>query len=188
MKRSGFKTRGKPLNRNSELKRSGPIRQKAPQKPAKWQPAISARETAQNAQNSLKSAVPANFEAKPRPKERKTKKKKKTIKPWERCHLREVKRLSCIRCRSNAYSDAHHCYHDRATKFDGKKAPHLWTIPLCKCCHTDGPEAIHKIKTTWRERYGPDWSYVPQVLVAIYGAELTEKQIKQYWKERGYRS
>ena len=100
---------------------------------------------------------------------------------WERQHLKAVKARSCRACGRSGPSDAHHCYHDRSTRYGGRKAPHTETIPLCKLCHQDGPDAIHNIKDTWRQRHGPDWSYVPEVKFEIYNADLNPAQIKAYW-------
>jgi len=43
------------------------------------------------------------------------------------------------------------------------KDPDSMTIPLCKSCHQDGPDAIHANKRAWRERHGPDYGYLREV-------------------------
>lgn len=104
---------------------------------------------------------------------------------WERCHLQAVKNRPCRACGRGGPNDAHHCFHDRATRYGGRRAPHRDTIPLCKDCHQDGPEAIHRAKRSWREQHGPDWSHVPAVLAAIYGdPEITSEGIERFWDEQ----
>ena len=113
-------------------------------------------------------------------------KSKPKAKDWEKAHLRAVKNLPCVVCGIGGINHAHHCYHDRATKFGGRKAPHRWTIPLCKFHHQDGPNSIHRAKATWRRNHGPDWSHVPAVMLAIYGRENpTDSEIETHWKEKG---
>mgnify|MGYP003665603606 CR=1 FL=1 len=73
-------------------------------------------------------------------------------------YMGAVKRLPCVVCGVSP-CDAHHCFHDR---YSTAKGDDLDTIPLCKWCHQDGPEAIHRIKRTWAEKYGPDHSYIEQ--------------------------
>jgi len=103
----------------------------------------------------------------------------------ERMHLQAVKRLPCFACGAPGPSDAHHCFHDRATRYGGRKAPHRETIPLCKNCHQDGPRAIHREKRSWRERHGPDWSHVPTVLATIYlDARIDQAGIDRFWADR----
>lgn len=74
--------------------------------------------------------------------------------------LARVKQLPCVICKAPPPSDAHHCIHDRHGQ---RKAPDAETIPLCKAHHQDGPDAIHNGKRTWREKYGPDHSYLKEV-------------------------
>jgi len=105
--------------------------------------------------------------------------------PGEVMHLQAVKSLPCRSCGAPGPNDAHHCYHDRATRYGGRKAPHRETIPLCKDCHQDGRRAIHREKRSWRERHGPDWSHVPAVLAAIYGdAKIDQIGIDLFWADR----
>ncbi len=119
-----------------------------------------------------------------KPKKRKPEKDKAF--PWEIAHMRAVKGQPCRACHRHGPSDAHHCYHDRATKFGGKKAPHRWTVPLCKLCHQDGPQAIHRIKRTWRDMHGADHEHVVAVMLAIYGMENpSDNEIKEFWTKRG---
>ena len=123
---------------------------------------------------------------KPLSKPRKRAKAKPKAEDWEKAHLWAVKNLPCRVCFIGGINDAHHCFHDRATKFEGRKAPHRWTIPLCRLHHQDGPTAIHRAKATWRREHGPDWAHVPAVMLAIYGREnLSDSEIETYWKEKG---
>jgi hypothetical protein len=73
-----------------------------------------------------------------------------------RLYMQAVKQLPCVCC-SIAPTDAHHVIHDR---FGNEKASDWDVIPLCKAHHQDGREAIHNGKETWREKWGPDHSYV----------------------------
>lgn len=164
MKRSGTLSRRKPLRAQKGLAPGKPLRS------TKFKPSRS--------------------EIRPRaPKTRKPEKSQYTdgkALPWELAHLAAVKALPCRVCGRGGINDAHHCYHDRGTKFGGRKAPHRWTIPLCRWCHLDGPEAIHKIKRTWRKKHGADWEHVPWVMMSIYGVwDPTDKQIERHWKSRG---
>ena len=77
-----------------------------------------------------------------------------------RLWLERVKGLPCVICKAPGPSDAHHVYHDR---YGRNKASDFDTIPLCKHCHQDGPESVHKAKATWRAKHGPDWGYLPLV-------------------------
>lgn len=75
-------------------------------------------------------------------------------------HMRRVKMLPCVICKRPGPSDAHHIICDR---YGSAKASDFETIPLCKSCHQDGPEAIHNGKASWVKRHGPDHSYLPLV-------------------------
>ena len=77
-----------------------------------------------------------------------------------RLWLERVKGLPCVICGAAGPSDAHHVYHDR---YGTKKPSDFDTIPLCKWCHQDGPESVHKAKATWRAKHGPDWGFLPLV-------------------------
>jgi hypothetical protein len=77
-----------------------------------------------------------------------------------RAHIARVKQLPCVICRKPGPSDAHHVICDR---YGTRKASDFETIPLCKSCHQDGPEAIHNGKASWVEKHGPDHSYLPLV-------------------------
>ena len=72
-------------------------------------------------------------------------------------HMQAVKQLPCAVCGSPPPSDAHHVIHDR---FGTRKASDFEVIPLCKAHHQDGPEAIHNGKQSWRDKHGPDHSYL----------------------------
>jgi 5-methylcytosine-specific restriction endonuclease McrA len=79
-------------------------------------------------------------------------------------HLLRVKELPCCICGRHGPSDAHHVIHDR---FATIKPSDFAVIPLCKDCHQDGPDAIHKGKETWREKYGADYDYIPATMDAL---------------------
>ena len=76
-----------------------------------------------------------------------------------RRHIARVKALPCVVCGRAGPYDAHHVIHDRLTV----PRDDFRTIPLCKAHHQDGPDAIHNGKTTWAERYGMDFDYLPAV-------------------------
>ena len=98
-------------------------------------------------------------------------------------HLKAVKALPCVICGRSGPSDAHHVICDR---YGSRKASHFETVPLCRCHHQDGHEAIHNGKRTWREKHGPDWAYLPAVMLEIYGVESpTDEEIETHWKKRG---
>ena len=116
-----------------------------------------------------------NRPLRPAPKPTKSKKKKKTPTKAESEYMACVKQLNCVACGAFAPNDAHHVFHDR---YGRTKAPHWHVIPLCKQCHQDGPESIHRAKKTWREKHGPDWGYIPQTqerVFAIFGIEVPKK-------------
>lgn len=75
-------------------------------------------------------------------------------------HMRRVKALPCVICGSPPPSDAHHCICNR---YGARKSSDFETIPLCRWCHLDGPEAIHNGKASWIERNGPDHAFLPLV-------------------------
>jgi hypothetical protein len=104
--------------------------------------------------------------------EMRTKGRKKGIKSVKGAlHMHDVKGLSCVACGRDGPSDCHHVFHDR---YSGKKASDWATIPLCKVCHQVGQGSIHADKNQWRENFGPDWSYIPQTLQAIYGDKFSD--------------
>ena len=71
-----------------------------------------------------------------------------------------VKQLPCVICDAPPPSDAHHLMHGR---YGNRKPSGYNTIPLCKNCHQDGPEAFHKGKKTWKAKHGPDYGFLPLV-------------------------
>jgi hypothetical protein len=75
-------------------------------------------------------------------------------------HMGKVKMLPCIICAAPPPSDAHHCISGR---YGTRKASDFEVISLCRACHLDGPNAIHRNKWAWEERNGPDHSYLPLV-------------------------
>ncbi len=84
-------------------------------------------------------------------------------------HMARVKMLPCVICNAHPPNDAHHVYHGR---FENEKASDFETIPLCKAHHQDGPDAIHRIKTTWGERYGMDYGFLPLVAAMLADGEI----------------
>ena len=76
-------------------------------------------------------------------------------------HMAWVKTLPCAICGKPGPSDAHHVFHDRGS---ARKVSDWFVIPLCKSHHQEGPDAIHTDKRGWRERHGPDWSYLSRYL------------------------
>lgn len=118
--------------------------------------------------------------------------KKKPALWWEKLHLEEVKKQCCIVCGKAGPSEAHHCFCDRITKYVGK-AGHLDTIPLCDEHHQAkfqyGGFPIHGKgtfggKKTWVAEYGPDWGYLTDTKLILYGdALITDEEIEQYWLE-----
>ena len=105
------------------------------------------------------------------PKKRKPfspKRRKKPVSDAESWYMGQVKQLPCVITGEYGVI-AHHVCHDRRGrgKWNGFSC-----IPLVARLHdrmTD--EGIHEHKETWRENHGPDWSYIPDVLEAVYGDE-----------------
>lgn len=81
-------------------------------------------------------------------------------------HMARVKALPCVICGRAGPSDAHHCICGR---FGTRRASDWQVIPLCKDCHQDGPEAIHRGKASWVARNGPDHEYLPVVADMLAG-------------------
>jgi hypothetical protein len=75
-------------------------------------------------------------------------------------HMARVKMLPCVICQAPPPNDAHHCYHDR---YGTRKQSDLDTIPLCKWCHQDGPQSVHRDKAGWKDRHGPDYGFLDRV-------------------------
>ena len=99
-----------------------------------------------------------NRPLRPAPKPTKTPKKSRTTAASLR-YMEAVKQLPCAVSGRAGPSDAHHCIHDR---YGQTKSSDWHVIPLCKRLHQFSPDAIHEIKATWRERHGPDWSYIAE--------------------------
>lgn len=81
-------------------------------------------------------------------------------------HLEKIRSRRCIICTTFGEvqlspTAAHHCIHDR---FGTRKASDSEAIPLCEGHHQGlwdtSKLAIHKDKKAWRDKYGPDWSYL----------------------------
>lgn len=85
-----------------------------------------------------------------------------------KAHMARVKQLPCVVCAAPPPSDAHHCISGR---YGSRKVSDLETIPLCKTCHQDGPEAIHQNKRQWEERHGPDHGYL-DLVKSMIGSDL----------------
>ena len=81
-------------------------------------------------------------------------------------HMGRVKMLPCVICGSPPPNDAHHCISGR---YGTRKASDFDTLPLCRACHLDGPNAIHRNKRAWEERHGPDYSFLQIVKKMLDG-------------------
>jgi len=79
-------------------------------------------------------------------------------------HMRLVKAMACIICDAPGPSDAHHVFCGR---YGSRKASDFEVIPLCKWCHQNGPESIHRNKAAWVAKNGPDTDYLPLVNAAV---------------------
>ncbi len=86
--------------------------------------------------------------------------------PAARKHLARVKALPCVICAAPGPSDAHHCISGR---YGSRKVSDFQTIPLCKLCHQDGPEAIHRNKGAWEARNGLDHEFLAVVADMLAG-------------------
>ena len=86
--------------------------------------------------------------------------------------------LPCVACgATDRPRDGHHCKDKPPEGQDGpyQKSPHKHRrsgdydlIPLCKFyCHEGGPAAYHTNRRAWRERHGPDYSYIPATRAAV---------------------
>lgn len=82
--------------------------------------------------------------------------------------MAKVKQLPCVVCGAPPPSDAHHCICGR---YGTRKAPDSMTIPLCKECHQDGPQAIHRGKASWIARNGNDFEFLDAVNEQIEAME-----------------
>ena len=81
-----------------------------------------------------------------------------------RAHLALVKSLPCVICKKPGPSDAHHVICGR---YGNLKVSDFGTIPLCRDCHMDGPNAIHRGKHSWITRNGNDYDYIDETLAAV---------------------
>ena len=78
-----------------------------------------------------------------------------------RKHMAKVAACPCVIC--NYWPvHVHHIIHDR---YSQRKSWDTETISLCVDCHNE----LHADKTAWREKYGPDWEYLPVVADMIEG-------------------
>ena len=77
-----------------------------------------------------------------------------------RAHMLAVKGLPCVICHAPPPNDAHHCFHGR---YGARKVSDFEVISLCRSCHLEGPDAIHKNKAAWAARHGPDYAFLPLV-------------------------
>ena len=80
-------------------------------------------------------------------------------------HMGRVKMLPCVICGTLGPNDAHHVIHDR---YGTRKASDWDVISLCEMHHRyPHPDAIHTDKAAWRDKYGPDHSYLEAVRNAL---------------------
>ena len=88
-------------------------------------------------------------------------------------YMELVAQLGCVACEThrevqNSPTTVHHVIHDR---YSTRKAPDRDTIPLCDGHHQGDFDtsklAIHRGKEKWRDRYGPDYSYIPATRAAV---------------------
>ena len=99
-------------------------------------------------------------------------KRKRMIKPEREvdlAHLARVKSLPCIACGAPPPSCAHHIRTrpDGQTYGAGQRASDLETIPLCRNCHTDGPQAFHNGPRSFRERHGSERDLLAATLAML---------------------
>ena len=73
-------------------------------------------------------------------------------------HMARVAQLPCVICRAWPV-EVHHVISDR---YSQRKASDFEVIPLC-FAHHRGPEGIHAGKSSWEDRYGKDYDYLPTV-------------------------
>ena len=80
--------------------------------------------------------------------------------------LSAIHEMPCVICQmfnepQLSLTQAHHCIHDR---HGFAKRPDSDTIPLCEGHHQGmfdtSKVAIHREPQKWRDKYGPDWSYI----------------------------
>lgn len=81
-----------------------------------------------------------------------------------RAHIARVKHLPCVICNKHGPSDAHHVICGR---YGSAKASDFEVIPLCRNCHTEGPNAIHNGKQSWITLHGMDYDYLEATLNAV---------------------
>ena len=79
-------------------------------------------------------------------------------------YMGTVRQLPCAVCGAPAPSEAHHVIHGR---YGSAKASDFDTIPLCPSCHRTGPDAIHRGKESWRQKFGNDFDYIEQTRKAV---------------------
>lgn len=90
-------------------------------------------------------------------------------------HMGCVKWLDCTQCGKSGPNDAHHCKdkppEDLKHLYDvlpyGCKSGPRDTIPLCKMCHQDGPQAFHRDRSGFMERNGPDYLHIEATRRAV---------------------
>ena len=59
----------------------------------------------------------------------------------ERAHMNRVREMACLTCGRYGVH-AHHVVSDGYQRLTKR---HDRVVPLCPQCHTDGPQAVHKI-------------------------------------------
>lgn len=76
-----------------------------------------------------------------------------------------VKDLPCLCCGTRTRVEAHHCRHDGWPRND------FDTIPLCRWCHTEGPQSRHRASKTWRAKWGADHTHIKATRHAVAALE-----------------
>ena len=91
---------------------------------------------------------------------------KQAVKKKNKSALDKVHKERCVICATFnepqfSPTQAHHCIHDR---FGTSKRSDDEAIPLCEGHHQGmfdtSKIALHREPKKWREKYGPDWSYL----------------------------
>lgn len=95
----------------------------------------------------------------------------------DKWYLNKVRQLPCCICQAFdlvqiTKTMAHHVFHDRNST---SKTPDREAIPLCDGCHQGDIDttkiAIHRQKSLWRQKYGPDHRFTEQTTSAVYNLD-----------------
>lgn len=90
------------------------------------------------------------------------------VKPFRsRAYLDWVKSLECCGCGAPA-DDPHHVINAGLGGAMGSKPSDLFTIPLCRGCHTK----LHESPVEWEDKHGLQWKWV-----ALTIAEAVEEGV-----------